>query len=43
MGWRPSLDSRSSTRHAVAEAEVTGETEMDKLKGTGKLSVGIID
>ena len=41
MGWK--LRSRSGRRPAVAEAEVTGETESDELKGSGKESFGFID
>ena len=34
-----SAKSRSGERHAVAETEVTGETERDELRGSGKASV----
>lgn len=33
---------RSGERHAVAESEVTGETERHELRGSGKPLVGFI-
>lgn len=35
--------SRPGRGHAVGDAEGTGETESDELKGSGKKSVGFIE